>query len=73
MGVAIDKAGTDHTALGVNDLCRAVPNTADSRNFSLGDGHVGLKTGQARAVNNRSVANQQVVVHPSLLVCAAEA
>ncbi len=55
MGMAVDEAGCDDMALGVDDLLRAFARQiADGGNDAVPDADIGAETGQARTVHHRA-------------------
>ena len=63
MGVAINKAGGDDVALGVDRLLRAISNTANRSDFPIHDTHIGAEPGHARTINDGPIFNNQIVLH----------
>src|SRR6185312_8181991 len=69
MGVRIDEPGRDDMTVSIDYFTSVVANLADARDLSVGDTDVGAKARHARSVNHRSVANNDVVLHRSSVIC----
>ena len=59
----IDESGRDDQPAGVNDLRRRAVNFAHGRNMALGNRHISVIAGLARAIDQKSIFNQQVILH----------
>ena len=67
MGVGVDEAGRDHVALGVDLFPGRAGQLADVGDAPVDDADIGLITGQAGAVDDGSVADQEIKGHGCLL------
>ena len=65
VGVAVDEAGGDDQAVGVDDLARALADAPDGGDAAVAHGDVGAMARQAGAVDQHAVLDQQVVGHQS--------
>ena len=63
MGVAVDEAGTDHVPFGVDLLVSLVAHRTDLGDAAGIDGDVGAIWREAGAVDERAIANHQIVRH----------
>ena len=69
MSVAIDKAGGDDVAFGVDRLLRAITNAANRGDCPIHDTHIGAESGHTRAINDGPIFNNQIVLHcPSFVL-----
>jgi hypothetical protein len=61
--VAVDEARRHHAPLGVDHLARALADAADRGDAAALHGHVRAVTGQAGAVDEQAVLDDEVVRH----------
>ena len=61
MGVRVDKAGRDDAAGRIDDLACAVLHLADLGDLAVRDRDIGLTPRRPRAVDHRSVLDQQII------------
>jgi hypothetical protein len=67
MGMGVDQARGYDLSVGIDRFFGIFANFADFRDFAAGNADVGPKSRHSGAVDNRAVANDQVITHDSSL------
>ena len=71
MGVAVDKAGRDDLAVGIDHALGRRADAADLDDLAAGDADIGAVARQARAVDHGAVLDEQVEGHRRISFIAA--
>src|SRR5439155_22854097 len=73
VGMTIDKAWRDDMAFGVDDFICPTSDLTDRSDAAVGDTNVSLIVRKTRAIDHRSAANDDIVLHAFLLSREASA
>src|SRR5262245_60771960 len=63
VAVVVDEARSDDPPIGLDDLARGAAEAPQLRDLSPGHGDVAVEGGSARAIDDASVSDEQVVGH----------
>src|SRR5262245_52594115 len=63
VSMGVDEARGHDMALGVNRLFGSIPQFADRGDLATGDADIGAIAGQARAVDDGAIPDNEIVVH----------